>query len=1257
MALAISASAQTDPPSSGDWVVEDNTLWDKDLVLTGNLTVNSSGLLRLDNMTLTMSGPVDGGLTIWVESGSALELINVNVLSSSGDVHYWFICEGRVRIDRSDVRDAASNAARWSSWDSIRGGVQIYDGSSVLVNSKFHDNQRINVYVSGCSPTIDRCEFYNSEYVESYTAYSYHYEISTYANQYYTDATGLYLESADPNITRCTFRDNGLRSSALPYYSTSYSRNLVLTYGRGILAHDSSPNITSCEFRTNGDQPNDRSVEGVQQQFREYDYLFYIGPAQGGLVCVGTAHPVVVGSQFLTNDLFGIYGIEGGYPNLVESSRIEGNRYIRGSSVYSPSAGIQVDAGSGTMTVANTTAGGNYVLANIYTDSVSVRLINFTNTNNVVNNAYNIYVGGSSNYFEDCHLSGSPGLQVNVYISYNRNGQAIKARFESCELNGGDYGIYVGNWNGATITLANSSIANTGQYTFYLQSTTVDCINSTLAPLRIQSYSWGRGSTVRIMFYLEIRVQWQNDQAIPGAFVQVYNSSGDFVFGGIADKNGTIGPFLLASRTIMVSSGSEIDISNSPLKMNAYSAGLRSKDVETLFSRNLIGKNAVLIEIKDDKAPTIYVFTPQDGHSQNGTALEVRGMSTDVGAGIKATYVSIDSKDGPWGEPIAGAEQTWSKVLVMTEGVHVIWIKSIDQADNAAIKNITGVNIDLTPPALEVTDPVKATWYTSRSNYTIRGRVNGQVTLYVNRQLVEVATDGTWESRQEIHSGTNEFMITANDHVGNTWVVHKTIISDNTIPKLILTSPEEGMWTNSSQIEVKGITELGATIRVNGDPQPTFDGRFATNIYLTEGLNRIIVEAVDRANNVERVERIVRLDSIPPLLRLESPRSDMLVSERYLPVSGTIDDPSVSDVIINGLLVPVVDQRFYKEFRLDEGDNPIFIEVWDHASNYVSRSYNVVLDTTPPALVLLEPEMDLATRDPTVRIRGTVDANVNLLLWGEPQHDDFDLINLVRLSNTFRYDQYPLVRGVNTIHLYAEDEVGNVARMTLHVTYDLEPPTIILSPVAPRTSNEVITISGLLMGGSDLRINNVPGVLGPNGEFTESVHLEGGKNEIKVVALDSAGNRAESIVNVTRKAVEEPAEGILGAPVAFSLVLVIVMLAIGMAIVYPGVSGGSIEPEGMVGEPIIVDEHGEVVSGKEPDPARAPPQRPPRRRRPPEQKDGRRPPPPEHRRPPPERRGPPPEGHEHRRPPPPPPPEAPEQPPKKEGVPPKPPWR
>jgi hypothetical protein len=720
---------------------------------------------------------------------------------------------------------------------------------------------------------------------------------------------------------------------------------------------------------------------------------------------------------------------------------------------------------------------------------------------------------------------------------------------------------------------------------------------------------------------------------VPGAFVQVFNASRDFVFGGISDENGTIGPLVVTSRTIYASYGQQQEVSNSPLYMGAYSAGIQSIEYKHVFTRNL----DVTIVIEDKVEPTIYIFTPNDGHSQNSTSIEVRGMSTDVGAGVNSTYVSLDEVE--WTQ-VAGDQQTWATIMELTEGTHTIFIKSVDHAGNPEFAEIVGVVIDLSPPLLEVVDPVKAVWYTSAENYTLRGKVNGQATLIINRQEIEVAPDGTWESLQEIHSGTNEFVIVATDHVGNAYVITKGIVRDSSKPKLILTSPEEGLWTNISQIEVKGITELDATILVNGDPLATFDGRFATNIFLTEGINIVIIEAVDKANNFEREERTVYLDSIAPVLQVESPRADALVSKRFLPVMGTIDDPTVTHVIINGLLVPVVDQRFNKEFRLDEGENPIVIEVWDGARNYVTRSYMIILDTTPPDLVMTEPVAGLETMDPVVRIRGTVDADVEMVVWGEPVHEEFDIINLIRLQNTFRYEEYPLVRGVNTIHLEAEDAVGNVAHMTFQVTYDLEPPTLMVSPMVERTTREVVTVSGILLDGAEIRIAGVPGVLGPNGEFAESIHLQSGKNAIKIVAFDEAGNRVETTVNVTRTAVEPPESGIAGAGIAFSLLLVLIMLIIGMAIIYPGVTGGAIEPEAMVGEPIIIDEHGDVVTDAETAPTQTPPwQDPDEPRGPPS-------PPPGHRRPPP----PPPDLQA-------PPEQRPAPPQEPTGEPPKPPWR
>ncbi len=1163
VAVAALAMAQTDPPSTAgdDWVVEDVSYWDEDLVLAGNLTVNSSGSLKLDQMTLTMDPSVDGGLLIYVEAGSTLELANVTLKSSDPALHIWFEAQGQLVIVDSDVRDLAANSLRWNLWDDIAGGVQIYDNNSRLVRSKFHDSQRINVFVSGVAIEITDCEFYNAEYVSTYNYNRYSYQWGATIYGWYVDATGLYLEDSDSNITDCVFHNNGLRNTANQFYSTSYYYNGVMTFGRGLLDYNSAPNITGCTFRNNGDQPPDRTVEGVQQIF--FEQFFWDDIPEGGLVCVGTsAHPTVHDSSFQTNDVFGIYGMGGGYPSLVDGCTVNGNRYLRGTTVYSPSGGIYIEEGGGTMTVANSSAGRNLVIANIWVYGTTLHLVNFSNDNNVVSNAYNIYVGQGNHRIQDCYLDARPGLATNLYVSYGN--PAPKVRILGSELIGGDYGVYTTSWSGSYIFMANSSIRSTDQATFMLQSTKVDAVNCTFSPLRVESYSYA-GSTVRIMYYLDIEVTWQNSMPIPGAFVQVFNESKAFVYGGIADENGTIGPLIVTSKTIYVVSSSQTEVSNSPLYIKAYSAGLESSRTgkEFVFISNLDAR----ILIRDHVDPTIYVFSPGEGHAQNDVFLEVRGMCTDVGAGMNTTKVSTDGVN--W--IIAGREeQTWFVVLELEEGTHTIHIQAEDNAGNDVLMKVENIQIDLTPPTIEVLDPVKDTWYTSSVNYTLRGKVHGQESLIINRQEVEVLPDGSWSSTQEIHSGSNEFRITATDHVGNTAEVHKAIVRDSTIPKLILTSPEQDTWTNVSQVEVKGITELGATIRVNGKPIVTYGGRFAETIYLSEGLNSIIVEAVDRANNIMRVVRDVHLDSIPPLLRVESPQGDIMTNQRYLDIRGTIDDPTVDMVIINGLLVEVVDQAFSKDFRLDEGVNHITIEAWDNARNYNSRRYTILLDTTPPDLELEEPELYLETRESSVRIYGRVDTDVDLTIWGEPQHDDFDLIYLVRLENTFRYDAYPLVRGLNTIHILAEDDVGNKAHLVLEIDHDLVAPVLFLSAMVERTPNEIVEVSGILEEGDEVRINNVPVVLGPNGEFTEAVHLQKGKNALRVVAYDAAGNSATTVVNVTRYSDEPPPTGIMGAGWGVSIALILAVLVIGMAIIYPGIRSRRDRPH----EEEVIEEEG-----------------------------------------------------------------------------------
>ncbi len=1159
VAVAATALANTPPPASGDWVITNGdvtSVTDKTVTIKGNITVNRSSQLQLQRVTLVLESTVDGGLTIHIEDGSYLLLDNVQIRSSNEHVHYWFEIWGRAEIKDSEVRDTAANNVRWDQWSSIYGGVQIYNSNVTVTRSKFHDCQRINMYVKQASPNITDCEFYNSEYLSTYARNEYVYIIYVEYGYWYhhiTDATGLYLEEASPNITGCTFHDNGLKSTAKRYYNTTqYYDTLIETLGRGILAHESSPNITDCVFRDNGLNPDDVVISGVLQYFLDGSMQ---PPPEGGLVCVGAqAHPIVKESGFVGNNHFGIVGLSSGFPDWVFDSQFSEMHHKKRTgenswSIFPPSAGIYINDGGGHILLENLSMSGNEVVSNIRVEGPGAIIRNYTNRNNAVQNGYNIELGNGNHQIWGSVLDGhgfgtSDPLMNNVYL--NPSTGSPQVRIHESRLIDAQYGVFI-YYNGGDVKMFNSTVTGTDSATFFVYRGNIDCINCTLNPLEVEGYS----GSVNIRYYVKISVTWQNGVPIENAFVQILNNTQEFLFGGIADENGTLGPMVLTSKHFLITNGRTYENSNSPLYVKAYAGSLESSKgigLRVPFVMNL-DDPPIGIVIHDTYDPEVYVFQPKDDHAQGSVELNVFGMALDIGSGVD--YINISFDNGLNWEAVDGTE-SWTAKANLTEGTHQLMVRVFDRAGNVFQEVVRNIVIDLTPPELEVLDPVKDVWFSSAENYTLRGRVFGQRKengLFINREPVEVGPDGEWSYTRLLESGNNVFTIRAFDVVNNVNESVKTIVRDSTVPKLILTRPEDGIWTNISQIEVKGITEIGATVRVNGKPVATYSGRFATNIFLTEGENRVIVEAVDLANNVIREVRVVVLDTIAPVLRIESPQASGIVSGTMLEIRGNIDDPSVENVVINGLLVPVEDLQFQKPFHLDEGLNVIDIEAWDKALNYAVRTFRITLDTSPPLLVLLEPAEDLKTQEGQLEIKGQVDEDATFdIHWnGEPM----DSRDIIRLENTFRVKDLALRPGTNNFEFEARDQVGNVAKETLVVEWDQLRPALLITPLPEETYSEIIEVRGILLDGDRVLINGVPVVLGASGEFRESLHLVKGENTIVAKAFDAAGNEERRVLNVTRT--DPPAEpkGVLGASAGVSIALMVVMLVIGMLVLYP----------------------------------------------------------------------------------------------------------
>ena len=1157
VALAAMAAAQTDPPGAGaDWNITNDvtTVTGTDIHIDGNISVVSGSRLNLRNLTLTMHPAEDQLTTLYIEAGSTLSMYNVRVRSADASRHFWFEVRGIANITGCDIRDLAGNDKDRISYGFIAGGLQIYDSNTTLTDTDVHDCQRICVYVREANPLITGCDFYNSEYVFTATEMQYVY-YPPYYGYYafvYLDATGLFLYGSSPVIERCTFYTNGIPSTAVGYYSTSSDPCFVETWGRGLLAADSSPRIGNCTFTDNGLNPADRVIGGIQCIYQDGLYAYYDDtfPVEGGIGVVGTSAPIINWTTISNNNLFGIVG-KNAAPALINHTTISGASNVRGNSVSNPCGAIYLEStGGGACVIENVYMYANVVVANIYADGPSLTLSNITNGDNRVSNGYNLYLGSGTHTISNCSLDGRASgggdpMMTNI-LMYGWQGQNRLVIWDS-RIYGAEYVIYT---QGSTsVTAYNSTLTSTGNYAFYLYGSNVDCIDCIqVFPERAIGYNWGGASTVRIMYHVAFDVRWQSEDPVSHAFLQVKNATGEFIHGGITGADGGLGPLLLAAKTMLISGSSSMTITNTPIYAQAYSSGLQSVQYKFDFNGKHVDP-AYRVTIYDTRDPEIYIFAPVDGKAYGSTNLSVYGMCLDIGSGVRKVDVQADS--GAW--HVTEGTEAWSVYLDLKEGKHLIVVRAEDRAGNIVLKQLRSVTIDLTPPELEILDPVKDTWYASALNYTLRGYTRGQVQLAINGRVVEVEPDGYWSSAWDLNSGSNEFTIRSTDIVGNYREVVKVIVRDSTVPKLILTSPQDGSWTNISQVEVKGITEIGATVYVNGEPVPTYSGRFASTLFLTEGENRISVDAVDRAGNVMPLTRTVVLDSVPPVLRIESPLGSGMVADRTLDIRGTLDDGTISNIVVNGLLVPVEGLRFQKSFRLEEGLNIVTVEAWDRAQNYASRTFRITLDTLPPMLQVIEPDGNIVTRQSTLDMRGRVEPGVTFRITGSPNAIDNDLVT--RLEDTFRFTDYPLRAGTNTLTYEAVDAVGNVARVVRTVQYDLEPPELLITAVPAVTYREIIELSGVLRNGTSVSVDRIPVVVEADGSFVQSVHLRPGENAITVTALDDAGNEAVRVVNVTRASVPEPPRGILGAGPGASIALVVVMLVIGLAVLYPAFRG------------------------------------------------------------------------------------------------------
>ncbi len=193
---------------------------------------------------------------------------------------------------------------------------------------------------------------------------------------------------------------------------------------------------------------------------------------------------------------------------------------------------------------------------------------------------------------------------------------------------------------------------------------------------------------------------------------------------------------------------------------------------------------------------------------------------------------------------------------------------------------------------------------------------------------LDSGTPVVFASKITIPDGSHTLRFYAVDHFGNKEkTVHSLTFKVDTVPpEITIISPVNSIIQGSTAT-LKGKTEKGASVTINGVPIPVKqDGSFET-VISGKGEKVFDIAATDIAGNHSDKKitfTFVSQNATPPNLQIISPQDGTTVYQSKIVVTGKTDRGA--EVTINGNSVAVTsDGTFTGTVNLDEGDNTIVI--------------------------------------------------------------------------------------------------------------------------------------------------------------------------------------------------------------------------------------------------------------------------------------------------------------------------------------------
>lgn len=541
-----------------------------------------------------------------------------------------------------------------------------------------------------------------------------------------------------------------------------------------------------------------------------------------------------------------------------------------------------------------------------------------------------------------------------------------------------------------------------------------------------------------------------------------------------------------------------------------------------LLVSNSVG-NLTIYGIDGGKNP-IYVDTTPPTLTVNPLLSTVSVPTITISGTVESgASVAVTTSTAVVGAVLYPSATTWqSEITALSPGDNIFIVTAKDVVGNTTPEQSVSTKYQLPAPTLTVTAVQSPT---KMLNFALTGTVDiGATVLVTNTGTAlsgsAVVTDTRWSYTVALVEGINSITVEAQKPFSDKAKLTTAITLDTIPPVLTVSALSNGSYTSTKVQNIAGnVSDAGAvSVLVNNLPaELATNNTFSVPFSLQNGENAINVVAIDAAGNQIMNTRKIIFDEDKPVLTILSPMDNSYTSTPLTQITGSVTESSTIAVNYVGAPATVTvdsNNNWTASVVLTSGLNTVEVVATDSAGNAsVSMKRSITLDTASPTLAITSPPQDIATKQASINVIGTISDDNSISITcsvsglAAPIQVNAGVFNCP--ADFVKEGTYPVV-------ITATDAAGNIATSTRSLIYDVTPPLFAINAVPASVSLPSLSITGTVETGVTLTVKTMaPTTAGPvvytsaTTWETSVTGLVDGYNIIVFTATDVAGNTTE----------------------------------------------------------------------------------------------------------------------------------------------------